>query len=39
MTDSISRLVEERDSAHPKDEGRIPFDDSGINYDWVTWLK
>jgi len=21
---------------NPKDEGRIPFDDPGINYDWVT---
>ena len=21
---------------NPEDEGRIPFDDPGINYDWVT---
>lgn len=24
---------------NPKDEGRIPFDDPGINYDWVTRPK
>jgi dTDP-4-dehydrorhamnose 3,5-epimerase len=24
---------------NPKDEGRIAFDDSGINYDWVTRPK
>jgi dTDP-4-dehydrorhamnose 3,5-epimerase len=21
---------------NPQDEGRIPYDDPGINYDWVT---
>jgi dTDP-4-dehydrorhamnose 3,5-epimerase len=21
---------------NPQDEGRIPFDDPGINYDWIT---
>jgi dTDP-4-dehydrorhamnose 3,5-epimerase len=24
---------------NPKDEGRIPYDDSGINYDWETQNK
>jgi dTDP-4-dehydrorhamnose 3,5-epimerase len=24
---------------NPKDEGRIPFDDQGVNYDWVTRPK
>ena len=24
---------------NPKDEGRIPYDDPGINYDWETQHK
>ena len=35
-TDS-AMLVYATDRTHnPQDEGRIPFDDPGINYDWMT---